>query len=121
MEGVMTEEWRTILLGKLSIKSQYEVSNIGSVRNRRTGRIIKSYHVINRSGDLYKKVDLYLEGTRYKHFVHRLVAAAFHPNLEHKPEVNHWDEDTLHNEATNLEWATREEQERHKIFMKALA
>ena len=117
----MREEWRPVRLGVLALASHFEVSNLGRVRNRETAHMLRSHFIINRSGDLYEKVDLYQGGIRYKRFVHRLVAEAFHPNPEQKPEVNHWDENSLNNSKGNLEWATRIEQEMHKRFMRATA
>jgi hypothetical protein len=117
----MTEEWRPVFLGTLRLESNYEVSSRGRVRNKKTGRPKRSFFVINRNGELYEKVNLYLAGIRYPRFIHRLVAEAFHPNPEFKPEVNHGDTNTLNNGKENLEWATRLENEEHKRFMRATA
>jgi hypothetical protein len=117
----MTETWRPILLGLFNLPSHYEVSSIGRVRNSSTGRVIKSYFVTNRNGDLYEKVDLWRGNLRHKRFVHRLVCEAFHPNPEQKSEVNHGDCNTLNNAEWNVEWRTRLENEEHKRFMRATA
>lgn len=87
----------------------YEVSSIGRVRNKRTGRIRKQY--VESNG--YCTTCLSKFGITRKEYIHRLVALTFIDNPDNKPQVNHVDGDKLNNEVTNLEWATAKENIRH--------
>ena len=49
-------------------------------------------------------------GNNHQFSVHRLVAQAFIPNPENKPQVDHIDSNPLNNAASNLQWVTQEEQ-----------
>lgn len=41
--------------------------------------------------------------------LHRILALAFIPNPDNKPQVNHKDENKLNNDLSNLEWSTSKE------------
>lgn len=77
-------------------------------------RVLKPYK--DRKG--YLKVDLRTgDGERKIIKVHRLVALAFIPNPENKPQINHIDGNKRNNHVSNLEWVTGLENHRHKIKM----
>jgi hypothetical protein len=100
------------------IDEQYEISNYGNIKRLESeiitsnGRIRKYPEKIlntplNKKG--YLTVSLY----RKMYSVHRLVAEAFIPNTENKPEVNHKDLDKTNNHDWNLEWVTHSENMQH--------
>lgn len=90
----------------------YTVDRQGIVRNTHTGRIMAQYK--DRDGYLY--VLLTNQKQRKKHFVHRLVANAFIPNPESKPQVNHINGSKSDNTLNNLEWASNSENQYHSRY-----
>lgn len=87
----------------------YEVSDMGRVRNRVTGCVLRP----GRNKDGYQQINLYLNRKRKSQHIHRLVANAFIPNPENKRTVNHIDGDKTNNRVENLEWATYSENNKH--------
>ena len=61
----------------------------------------------------YLRVSLCKNGCVKTVFIHRLVAEAFVENPSNKPFVNHKDEDKTNNNASNLEWVTKAENNRY--------
>ena len=80
----MLEQWKTI-----SNASNYEVSNLGNVRNKTTKYILKGR--ITKSG--YLQVSIKLDETQKftNQYIHRLVALYWIENPQQKKEVNHID------------------------------
>ena len=56
---------------------------------------------------------LNVDGKKKYPLVHRLVARAFIPNPNNKPEVNHKNGNKLDNRIENLEWVSRKENHIH--------
>ena len=102
----MSEIWRDIP----GYEGLFWVSATGRVYNRRTGRILRAFP----SGSGYLKVMLCYDATRHAALVHRLVAAAFIPNPDQKPQVNHKNGIKTDNAVANLEWCTMSENLRHR-------
>ncbi len=75
------------------------------------GRIKSSSHIVYGS----KTAQGYMSYGKPRKYVHIMVAKAFLPNPEKKPEVNHKDKDGTNNKLENLEWATRSEQMIHSL------
>lgn len=113
----MKEIWKEIP----NYDGAYAVSNLGRLKSLQR-KIIRSdgkpYSVKEKiihphitKG--YAQATLSYLGKKYYVGVHRLVALAFIPNLQNKPEINHIDGNKLNNCVSNLEWVTESENVRH--------
>lgn len=117
------EQWKPVHIDFYS--NYYEVSNTGLVKScerkisRFRGNSIYERYEGNRilspgvKRDGYKIVILQKEKIKKTCSVARLVAEAFIPNPENKPEVNHINGNKIDNRIENLEWVTRSEQQKH--------
>lgn len=79
----------------------YEVSNLGSVRNAKTMRILKPQI---QQKHKYLTVTLSKDNSKKTFLIHRLVAEAFLQNPFNHNEVNHKNCITTDNNASNLEY-----------------
>lgn len=88
----------------------YAIKEDGSVIRLETGRVLKP-SLNNQNGYLY--VSLWKNNIGKAHSVHRLVANAYIPNPDNKPEVNHISSNRADPRKENLEWSTRSENAKH--------
>ena len=80
---ILNPEWVPVKInGNIS---NYIIDKTGNIKNRLTGKLLKSYP--DKQG--YLRLTLLRNGIQYTFKVHRLVAIAFIYNPENKPEVNH--------------------------------
>lgn len=98
---LLEDEKRVFIDGNITL---YAVSRDGKVRNLNTnyylkGAILNTYRVFN----------LKINGKQRNIAGHRLVAAAFIPNPDNKPFVDHVDGNRLNNNVENLRWVSQQE------------
>lgn len=117
MTKISLEHWFPIS----GYEGYYEVNAVGSVRGldrcietSRGSRAIKGKILRpKKNTDGYLFYTLSKVGRATHLYAHRLVAHAFIPNFENKPEVNHLDGDKVNNFLYNLEWVTHKENTDH--------
>ena len=87
----------------------YLIFPAGKVYSLKRKKYLKPFN--NSKG--YYQVSLFKSGNHYYKLVARLVAQAFIPNPDNKPQVNHKDGIKTNNDVSNLEWSTRSENQLH--------
>lgn len=114
----MTEEiWKDI-----EGYENYQVSNMGNVRSldyRGSGKIKILKPRLIKTG--YYIVGLSKNRVQKDYRINRLVAEAFIPNPENKPNVDHIDTNPLNNRVDNLRWCTQKENINNPITLKKMS
>ena len=113
----MEEIWKFIP----NSEEKYMVSNLGNVKRCKYTKIMKNGHkrvyqemiIKCQSNGQYLKFRDNRNGRSFGDYVHRMVAMAFVPNPDNKPQVNHIDGNKMNNRADNLEWVTNKENMQH--------
>lgn len=104
------EVWKEVFDGK------YQVSNKGRVKSMNykcTGKVRILKMTKDHKG--YNRLTMRVNGKPKTIKAHRLVAQAFIPNPENKPQVNHMDGNKTNNLVQNLEWVTNYENAQHAL------
>jgi hypothetical protein len=111
------EKWKDVV----GLEGKYKISNLGNIKS-----LSRKVNWINGNKRTIKGVDkmsFYINPQGYKsvnicgktRLVHRIVAQAFIPNPDNKPQVNHLDFNKLNPNANNLEWVTHIENSHYGV------
>ena len=89
----------------------YQISNLGRVKSLKQKSFSreKIMKIIVNPKFGYAQLNFRVDNKIKCFKIHRLVAIAFIPNPENKPDVNHIDGNKLNNCVTNLEWCSKSE------------
>lgn len=92
---------------------RYLVSDDGKVYSIVNDKILKPE--LTAKG--YYRYFLYEKGKERKAKAHRLVALAFIPNPDNKPQIDHINNDKLDNRVENLRWCSNKENANNPITL----
>ena len=104
---------------KQYLDTQYEVSNLGNVRNKKTKAVLSQED----TGNGYLCVGLQIDKGVYKKTrVHRMVAMAFleFQRTEERNEVDHINGNKSDNSVDNLRWCTHKENMNNPITVRKI-
>lgn len=100
-------------------EDSYQISDYGRIFTKRRligNQIYYGKELIPQlTKDGYLKVTLCKNGICKKYYLHRLVATNFLENLNNLSQVNHKDGNKLNNKIDNLEWCSKQDNQKHAV------
>lgn len=117
-KGIYSGKWVDIR----GYEGKYQVSNLGQVRSLSYGRSknIKIRKLTN-NGNGYMKIGLWKNNKGKEIYIHRLVAQAFIPNPDDKPEVDHINTIKSNNRLWNLKWVSYSENNNNLLTLRHMS
>lgn len=113
LEELLPEFRKVYVLGEVKGNKFHFVTPDGKVLSFAKGRPNWRSPVPDKDG--YLCIGIKINGKDTTRKIHRLVAEAFIPNPDNKPEVNHINGIKSDNRLENLEWVASKENTRHMI------
>lgn len=116
----MQEEiWKDVV----GYEGWYQVSDLGrvkslvrmTIRGKYTAARVSKILISHPNSKGYPSVTLCRNSKRRTIVIHKLVAQAFIPNVNSKPQVDHIDGNKQNNKVTNLRWVTCKENSNNPI------
>ena len=106
----MTELWKQI-----SYAHNYEISNLGNIRNTRSNKLLTINYDRLKKTKSRARPGLSVNGKIKGYYLHRIVAEHYIENTNKLPEVNHKDGNFYNNKVSNLEWISKKNNMQHAI------
>lgn len=97
----------------IGFEGLYKISNLGNVFGIKRNKVLKNR--INKTG--YYQIKLTKNSKRKSFLIHRLIAIHFIPTDDFSLEVNHINADRKDFRIENLEWVTRNQNQKHSCVI----
>ena len=103
------EEWKDVS-ERCWGHENYECSNTGFVRNKKTKKIVKSYMLSKKKRQRYSMIKLWKDNIDSSYALHLIIGQSWIPDPEILPTLDHINRNLSDNSIWNLRWAKYNQQ-----------